>query len=62
MLGRFLIPLAKLDELDDFVDLFGDVGGLKLAVLGSGGDTDEDYVNNIRKDIVKINYYRKKQS
>ncbi|MBO58541.1 MAG: hypothetical protein CMA77_06055 [Euryarchaeota archaeon] len=60
MLGRFIIPLAKLDELDDFVDLFSDVGGLKLAVLGSGGDTDEDYVNNIRKDIVKINYYRKK--
>ena len=62
MLGRFIIQVARLDDLDDFVALFDNIGGLKLAVLGSGGISDDEYLNNIRQDIAKINDYRKKHS
>jgi len=60
MLGKFIIPISKLDDLDVFVTLFDDIGGLKLAVLGSGGNSDDEYLNNLGKDITKINGYRKK--
>ena len=60
MLGRFIIPVTKLNYLDVFVALFDDIGGLKLSVLGSGGNSDDEYLNNIDQDIVKINDYRKK--
>jgi len=60
MLGRFIIPVTKLNDLDVFVALFDDIGGLKLSVLGSGGNSDDEYLNNIDQDIVKINDYRKK--
>ena len=36
MLGRFIIPLSKLNELDRFVPLFDEIGALQLAVLGNG--------------------------
>ena len=38
MLSRFIIHTSKLDELDEFLPLFEDIGPLRLSVLG-GGDT-----------------------
>ena len=60
MLGKFIIPISKLDDLDVFVTLFDDIGGLKLSVLGSGGNSDDEYLNNISQDITIINDYRNK--
>ena len=62
MLGRFIIPLSKLNELDRFVPLFDEIGPLELAVLGSGGNSDDEYLSKIIKDMAKISDYRNKHS
>src|SRR4051794_11478974 len=38
MLGRFVIPAARLNELDAFADLFPVDPPFLVAVLGRGGD------------------------
>jgi len=60
MLGRFIIPVFRLDELDAFVTLFDGIGPLRLSVLGKGGNSNDKYLSNIRQDIAKINDYRRK--
>ena len=62
MLGRFIIPLSKLNELDRFVPLFDEIGPLELAVLGSGGNSNDEYLSKIIKDMAKISDYRNKHS
>ena len=62
MLGRFIIPVSKLNELDQFVSLFDEIGPLELAVLGSGGDSNDEYLSEISKDMAKISDYRNKHS
>ena len=36
MLGKFIIPISKLDDLDVFVTLFDDIGGFVWIILGLG--------------------------
>ena len=60
MLSRFIIPISKLNDLDDFVPLFGDIGPLRLSVLGGGGNTDDEYLSKINQNIADINNYREK--
>ncbi|MEC8875238.1 MAG: hypothetical protein VYE50_01530 [Candidatus Thermoplasmatota archaeon] len=60
MLGRFIIPVSRLDELDVFVTLFDEIGPLRLSALGNGGISDDKYLSNIGQDIAKIKDYRKK--
>jgi len=60
MLSRFIIPISKLDDLDDFVPLFASIGPLRLSVLGGGGNTDDEYLSKINKNITDINNYREK--
>jgi hypothetical protein len=62
MLGRFIIPVSKLNKLDQFVSLFDEIGPLELAVLGSGGDSNDEYLSKISKDIAKISDYRNMHS
>ena len=62
MLGRFIIPLSKLNELDRFVPLFDEIGALELAVLGSGGNSDDEYLSNIGNDMEQISDYLKKHA
>jgi hypothetical protein len=62
MLGRFIIPVSKLNELDQFVSLFDEIGPLELAVLGSGGDSNDEYLSKISNDMVKISDYRNRHS
>ena len=62
MLGRFIIPVAKLNELDRFVPLFDEIGSLELAVLGSGGDSNDEYLSKISNDMAKISDYRNRHS
>ncbi len=62
MLGRFIIPVPKLNELDQFVSLFDKIGPLELAVLGSGGNSDDEYLSEIGNDMAKISDYRNRHS
>ena len=62
MLGRFIIPVTRLDELDTFVLLFDEIGPLELAVLGSSGKSDDEYLTKTSEDITKINDFRGKYS
>ena len=62
MLGRFIIPVSKLNELDQFVSLFDEIGPLELAVLGSGGNSNDEYLSKIGNDMVKISDYRNRHS
>ena len=60
MLSRFIIHTSKLDELDEFLPLFEDIGPLRLSVLGGGGNSDDEYLNKINQNITNINDYREK--
>ncbi|MAU36969.1 MAG: hypothetical protein CMD14_06320, partial [Flavobacteriales bacterium] len=51
MLSRFIIHTSKLENLDQFIPLFKDVGPLRLSVLGGGGNSNEEYLKNIKKNI-----------
>ena len=62
MLSRFIIPISKLNDLDDFIPLFSDIGSLRLSVLGGGGKTDDEYLSKIKQNITNINEYRGKHS
>ena len=60
MLGRFIIHTSKLNELDEFLPFFKDIGALRLSVLGGGGNSDDEYLKKIDQNITNINDYRKK--
>ena len=60
MLSRFIIHTSKLDELDEFLPLFEDIGPLRLSVLGGSGNSDDEYLNKIDQNITNINDYREK--
>lgn len=60
MLGRFIIPVIRFAELDPFVPLFDKIGPLGLAVLGSGGKSNDEYLSKVSEDVAKINEYRDK--
>jgi hypothetical protein len=60
MLSRFIIPISKLNDLDDFIPLFNSIRPLRLSVLGGGGKTDDEYLSKINQNIANINDYREK--
>ena len=60
MLGKFIIPISRLNELDEFLPLFKNTGPLRLSVLGGGGESEEEYLKNIKKNVSDINSYRQK--
>jgi hypothetical protein len=59
MLGRFVIPAARLEELDPYVgELFASGPPLALAILGRGGDTVADWTAGIKADARAIATWR----
>ncbi|HJM17451.1 MAG TPA: hypothetical protein QGI59_02980 [Candidatus Poseidoniia archaeon] len=60
MLSRFIIHSSKLNNLDEFLPLFTNVGPLRLSVLGGGGNNDDEYLNKIKQNITNISKYREK--
>ena len=60
MLSRFIIHTSRLSDLDEFVPLFSDLGPMRLSVLGGGGNSDDEYLKNINRNIADINDYREK--
>jgi hypothetical protein len=60
MLGRFIIPAARLGELDPFSDLFRSGPLLPLSVLGRGGNTIKEFLTNLSADLHDIAAFRQR--
>jgi hypothetical protein len=58
MLGRFIIPAARLGELDAFAHLFSSGPPLPLSVLGRGGATREEFLTGLRADAQAVTVFR----
>jgi hypothetical protein len=59
MLGRFVIPAARLEELDPYLEeLFSSGPPLGVAVLGRGGDTMAAWTAGLREDARAIAAWR----
>lgn len=61
MLGRFVVPAVRLEELEDYHDeLFGVDPPFAFSVLGRGGATFAEFVANLRADLRDIAAFRKR--
>jgi hypothetical protein len=59
MLGRFVVPAARLEELSPYVDtLFASGPPLSVAVLGRGGNTMPEWTAGLREDAQAIAAWR----
>ena len=59
MLGRFIIPISQLNDLEKFISKFDNVGTLKLSVLGAQSTSDKEFLEQTEKELSIINKYRK---
>jgi len=60
MLGRFIIPLSQLNDLEEFIPQFENIGILRLSVLGGQSTSDKIFLQQTKDEITVINNYRKK--
>ena len=51
MLGRFIIPISQLNDLEKFIPKFDNVGTLKLSVLGAQSTSDKEFLEQTKKEI-----------
>jgi hypothetical protein len=58
MLGRFVIPAARLGELDPHVRLFSPRSPLVLSVLGRGGEAVEPFLAGMADDLQAVSAFR----
>jgi hypothetical protein len=58
MLGRFVIPAARLAELEPYVHLFSSESPVPFAVLGCGGETVTASLNGITADVEALAHFR----
>lgn len=54
MMSRFIIPAAKLQELNDYSDLFEVDPPFLFSVTSSGGKTPDEFLENLPGDIDHI--------
>jgi hypothetical protein len=65
MLGRFIIPVRRLPDLDEYAQLFsedartprGEAPPYRFSVLGTGGDTAETFVEHFADDLDVIDAF-----
>ena len=62
MLGRFIIPISKLNELEKYISKFNEIGTLRLSVLGGQSTSDKEFLEQTEKEISIINKYREKHN
>jgi hypothetical protein len=63
MLGRFVCPASKLSELSPFVDeLFATGEPLRIAALGRGGKTREEFDIGMRSDAEAVRTFNSRHS
>ena len=60
MLGRFIIPISKLNDLEEFIPKLDNIGMLRLSVLGGQSTSDKEFLQQTKNEIEIINNYRKK--
>ena len=48
MLGRFIIPAQRLEELEPHLVIFSEP--LRIIVLGKGGRSEDEYLKNLNQD------------
>ncbi|WP_236692694.1 hypothetical protein [Aneurinibacillus tyrosinisolvens] len=60
MLGRFIIPASRLDELDPYVPLFSNEMALNISVLGSKNDNAADCLKGLQADLAQITAFRER--
>ncbi len=61
MLGRFVIPAARLADLAPYQDeLFRSDAPFAFTVLGRGGATKKEFLTNLRADLRDIAAFRKR--
>lgn len=55
MLGRFIIPVAKLPALDEFAaEFLGPPSPLRLTVIGRGGEAGVEFTPNLAGDLAAM--------
>lgn len=61
MLGRFICPAARLNELSNYVDeLFRDGPPLAISALGRGGNDEAIFLEGLKKDLEDIESFQKR--
>ena len=60
ILGRFIIPVSQLKDLEEFIPKFNGIGTLKLSVLGGQTSSDKEFLHQTKKEMDIINDYREK--
>lgn len=59
MLGRFICPAARLNELSPYVDeLFRDGPPLAISALGRGGNDKASFLEGLKQDLRDIDSFR----
>jgi hypothetical protein len=58
MLGRFIIPAARLGDLDAHAHLFSSGPPLRFSVLGRGGETADQFRAGIEADLQAVAAFR----
>ncbi len=60
MLGRFVVPAARLEDLEPYHELFRVAPPFVFSVLGRGGGNLTEFLTNLRDDLHDIAVFRKK--
>jgi hypothetical protein len=59
MLARFICPAARLAELDPYVgELFKSEPPLRISALGRGGETSDEFLENLKLDLDAASEFR----
>jgi hypothetical protein len=60
MLGRFILPAARLAELDAFADLFLQGPPFVFSVLGRSGSSPDDFLAGVGADLEAVSAFRER--
>ena len=52
MLGRFIIPAQRLEELEPHLVIFSEP--VRIIALGKGGRSEDEYLKNLNQDLTAI--------
>ena len=59
MLGRFIIPAQRLEELEPHLVIFSEP--VRIIALGKGGRSEDEYLKNLNQDLTAIKTFRTAQ-
>ena len=58
MLANFIIPTKMMGDLNELIKSSGATVTLHLSVLGSSGETESEFMNNLKSDIAEWKKFR----